>query len=169
LPDNSLTPPQQFAQNLGTSEDEMITILPLVYLPEKETTVAVFRQSDEYLYLSSKSTNNSWSEPVKVSDRPVVTNAVDSDQTGADAVAWQGKIIISFIAEEDRNIYLTTIGDFNQHTVSELIVPNIDGSWVRGNILSRQKNAPVYGLVYDAGSKGGSGYNKYISLDIKTK
>ncbi len=169
LPDNSLTPPQQFATNLGTTEDEMIAILPLVYLPEKETTIAVFRQSDGYLYMSYKSSGNAWSGPVKVSDRAVVTNAVDSDQAGADVVAWQDKIIISFIAEDNRNIYLTTISDFKQMSDAELIVPNIDGSWIRGNILFHQKNSPVYGLVHDAGSKGGSGYNKYISLNLENK
>jgi hypothetical protein len=167
LPDNSLTSAQQFASNLGTSEDEMMAILPLVYLPEKESTVAVFRQSDGYLYLSHKSSAKSWTEPVRVSDRPVVTNAVDSDQAGADVVAWKGQIIISFIAEEDRDIYLAVTSNFNQTPNAKLIVPNIDGSWVRGNILYLQKNSPVYGLVYDAGSKGGSGYNKYISLDLK--
>jgi len=167
LTDNSLTQPQQFASNLGTSEDEMMAILPLVYLTEKETTIAVYRQSDGYLYLSYKSSGNTYSEPLIVSDRTVVTNAVDSDQAGADVVAWQDKIIISFIAEEDRDIYLTTISDFNQLPETKLIVPNIDGSWVRGNILYHLQNAPVYGVIYDAGSKGGSGYNKYLSLGIK--
>lgn len=167
LPDNSLTPPQQFASNLGTTEDEMMAILPLVYIPEKETTFAVFRQSNGYLYLSSISTKNSWSEPTRVSDRTVVTNAVDSDQAGADVVAWEDKIIISFISEEDRDIYLAIINIFDQTPDAKLIVHNIDGSWVRGNILYHQKNSPVYGIVYDAGSKGGSGYNKYISVDLK--
>ncbi len=166
LPDNSLTPPQQFTHNLGTSEDEMMAILPLVYVPEKETTVAVFRKSDGYLYLSSRSSGNSWSQQRRVSDRPVVTNAVDSDQAGADAVAWQGQIIISFIPEEDRNIYLNRIHDFNQISEPKMIVPGIDGSWVRGNILYHQENSPVYGIVFDAGSKGGSGFNRYVYVGM---
>jgi len=169
LPDNSLTQPQQFAANLGTSEDEMMAILPLVYLPEKESTLVVFRQSDGFLYLSYKSSDKSWMESVRVSDRPVVTNAVDSDQAGADVVAWNGKIIISYIAEEDRDIYLAVINDFDQTPDVKLIVPNIDGSWLRGNILYHQQNSPVYGIVYDAGSKGGSGYNKFIALALEEK
>jgi hypothetical protein len=169
LPDNSITPPQQFADNLGTSEDEMMAILPLVYLPEKESIVAVFRQSDAYLYLSTKSPNNFWTKPVRISDRPVVTNAVDSDQAGADVIAFNGQIIISFISEEDREIYLAIVSDFGHTPSARLIVPDIDGSWLRGNILYHQKKSPVYGIIYDAGSKGGSGYNKFISIGLENK
>lgn len=169
LPDNSLTKPKLFAQNLGTSMSENIAILPLVYLPEKETTIAVFRQSDGYLYLKHRSSNKSWSEPARVSDRPVVTNAVDSEQAGADMVAWEDQVIISFISEEDRDIYLTLISDFDQAPDAKLIVPGIDGSWVRGNILHHQQSSPVYGIIYDAGSKQGSGYNKYISFDLENE
>jgi hypothetical protein len=169
LPDNSITPPQQFADNLGTSEDEMMAILPLVYLPEKESIVTVFRQSDAYLYLSTKSHNNFWTKPVRISDRPVVTNAVDSDQAGADIVAFNGQIIISFISEEDRDIYLAIVSDFGHTPSARLIVPYVDGSWLRGNILYHQKKSPVYGIIYDAGSKGGSGYNKFISIGLENK
>ncbi len=166
LPDNALTHPQQLAQDLGTSEDEMMAILPLVYLPEQETTVAVFRQSDGYLYLSARSPGNSWSGPVRVSDRTVVTNAVDSDQAGADVVTWQGQILITFISEDDRDIYLSIISDFNQKPAAKKIVSGIDGSWVRGNMLYNQSKSAVYGIVYDAGSKGGSGYNKYVAIEM---
>ncbi|MCK4921865.1 MAG: hypothetical protein KAS71_12520, partial [Bacteroidales bacterium] len=169
LPDNSLTKPQLFAQNLGTSEDENIAILPLVYLPEKETIIAVFHHSDGYLYLSYRSKNNPWSEPARVSDRPVVTNAVDSEQVGADVVVWEDQIIISYISEEDRDIYLTLINDFNQIPDAKLIVSDIDGSWVRGNILHKQQSSPVYVIIYDAGSKGGSGYNKFISIELENE
>jgi hypothetical protein len=166
LPDNTLTQPIQFAQDLGTSEDEMMAILPLVYLPEQETTVAVFRQSDGYLYLSARSPGNSWSGPVRVSDRTVVTNAVDSDQAGADVVTWQGQILITFISEVDRDIYLSIISDFNQKPAAKKIVSGIDGSWVRGNMLYNHSKSVVYGIVYDAGSKGGSGYNKYVAIEM---
>ncbi|MFC2126733.1 exo-alpha-sialidase, partial [Bacteroidota bacterium] len=169
LPDNSLTKPQLFTQNLGSAGSENIAILPLIYLPDKKTTVAVFRQSDGYLYLSARSSNNSWSEPTRVSDRSVVTNAVDSDQAGADMVAWGNQIIISFISEQDRDVYLSIISDFDTTPDAKLMVAGIDGSWIRGNILYRQQSYSVYGIIYDAGSKGGSGYNKYISFDLENK
>jgi len=166
LPDNSLTPAQQFAHNLGTTEDETVAILPLVYLPGTKTTVAIFRQADGYLYLSTKSSNNIWSESFKISDRPVVTNPVDSDQAGADAVVWDDKIVVSFIGEEDRSIYLSVIENFDQSPSARPIVSDIDGSWVRGNILYHQQQSTVYGIIYDAGSKGGSGFNKYLGLQL---
>lgn len=167
LPDNSITQAQQFAHNLGTTESENIAILPLIYLPGTGSTVAIFRQSDGYLYLSYRNGGRTWSEPLKVSDRAVVANAVDSDQTGADLAAWGDNIILSFISEEDRDIYLAIISDIERTPETKLIIPNIEGSWVRGNILYHQQDSPVYGLIYDAGSKGGSGYNKYISIVLK--
>ena len=169
LADNSLTPPQRFSQNLGTDESENISILPLVYITGKVITVSAYRQSDGYLYISYRNSNNYWSKPKRISDRPVVTNAVDSDQTGADMVVWGDKIIISFISEEDRNIYLALVNDIDRTPDAQLIIPDIEGSWVRGNILFHQNASPVYGIIYDAGSKGGSGYNKYFSFDLFNK
>jgi hypothetical protein len=169
LTNNSLTPPQQFAHNLGTAESEGMAILPLAYLSGEKATVAVFRQTDGYLYLCQRPMDQSWSEPVRVSDRPVVTNAVDSDQAGADMVVWEDQIIISFIAEEDRDIYFVKMDDPGHIPQARLIVPNIDGSWVRGSVLEGQKRFPVYGLIYDAGSKGGSGYNRYLSIDLNNE
>ncbi len=167
LPDNSLTPAQQFASNLGTTEYENISILPLIYLPGKQTTVAIFRQTDKFLYLSARSNNNLWSEPVKISDKPVITNAVDSDQTGADAVAWGDKVVLSYIDKEDRNIYFSVIENFAEIPSARLLIQDIEGSWIRGNILNHQDGSGIYGIIYDAGSKGGSGYNKYFYVEMR--
>lgn len=169
LPDNSLTLPQLLAHNLGTTESESMAILPLAYWPNEKVTLAVFRQSDGYLYLSKRASGQAWSEPVRVSDRPVVTNAVDSDQAGADMVVWEDQIIVTFISDDDRDLYWVKISDFDQMPKAQLLVPNIDGSWVRGSVLERQKDFSVYGVIYDAGSRGGSGYNKYISVDLNKK
>ncbi|MDZ7808023.1 MAG: hypothetical protein U5K71_13030 [Gracilimonas sp.] len=169
LPDNSLSPPQQFASNLGTSESENIAILPAAYIPEREATVVVYRKSDGFLYLILKYSNNKWSEPVRVSDKPVVINAVDSEQTGADMVVHKGRVIVSFISDADRDIYFAVLNELDQSPKANLVVSGIDGSWIRGNILHHQQYSPVYGIIYDAGSKGGSGYNKYITLDLENE
>ncbi len=166
-PDNTFTVPEMFADDLGTTESETMAILPLVYLPATETTVAVFRRSDGFLYQSRKSQNNEWSKLSRVSDRPVVTNAVDSDQAGADVVAFGTQLWIAFIAQQDRDIYLSVPDGSEHKPAAERIVSDIDGCWVRGQILNHQPDSPVYGLVYDAGSKGGSGYNKFISHPIR--
>jgi hypothetical protein len=165
LQDNSLSEPILFTENLGTTVEENISIIPLAFLPEKNSTIAVYRKSDGYLYLSHFS-NNAWSEPLKLSDKKVISNAVDSEQTEADVVVFDNKLIITFIAEADRSIYQTILNNLDQTSSAKLIISNIDGSWVRGNILYNQQSNPVFGLVYDAGSKGGSGFNKYLYIDL---
>ena len=166
LPGNSLSPPKQFASNLGTSESENIAILPAAYIPEREESVIVYRQSDGFLYMILKYPNNKWFEPTRISDKQVVINAVDSEQTGADMVVHKGRVIVSFITDANRDIYFSEMNGFDQSSKANLVVSGIDGSWIRGNILYHQQSSPVYGIIYDAGSKGGSGYNKYISLDL---
>lgn len=76
-------------------------------------------------------------------------------------VASEGQIILSLISPEARDIYLAIAINFEQTPDAQLLVSGINGSWARGNILSRQKS-PVYGIINDTGSKGGSGYNKYL-------
>ncbi|MFW5710086.1 MAG: hypothetical protein ACOCXW_01305 [Bacteroidota bacterium] len=167
LPDNTFTSPQIFADNLGTTEYESIAILPLVYLSDPGTTVIAFRRSDGYLYVCRRLSNNNWSEPFRISDRPVITNAVDSDQAGADIVSFEGKIYVSFISQDTREIYLSVITDFEKTPNATKVVSDIQGSWVRGQILMHQPDSPCYGIIYDAGSKGGSGFNRYISLPLE--
>jgi hypothetical protein len=40
-------------------------------------------------------------------------------------------------------------------------VGNVLGSWIRGNVYSRQDGTKVHGYVYDAGSNGGAGMNRF--------
>ena len=167
LTDNSLTLPKKFAENLGTEASERMAILPLVYLPESNTTVAIFRQSNGYLYQSRKTQNKQWTKPAQVSDRPIVTNAADSEQAGADAVAYGNHLYITFIDRDNCDIYLSILDDSQKTPVSTRIVSDIKGSWVRGLVLENQTDSPAYGLIYDAGSKGGSGFNWFISHPIR--
>jgi hypothetical protein len=104
---------------------------------------------------------------MRISDQRIVTNAVDSEQAGADVVVFDNQLFITYIAEKDNNIYLVRIKDINEINDPELILPGITGSWVRGNILHHQDNTPIYGIIYDAGSKGGSGFNKFFALPLK--
>ncbi len=167
LPDNTLTASQLFSDDLGTTESESMAILPLVYVPATGSTVAVFRQSDGYLYQNRRSQSNTWSGPSRVSDRPVVTNAVDSDQAGADIVASDSQLWIAFIAQDNRHLYLSVVDGAGHTPAARRLVPGISGSWVRGNVLLHQTDTPLYGMIYDAGSKGGSGYNRFLALPIR--
>ena len=47
---------------------------------------------------------------------------------------------------------------------STLQVDRILGSWIRGNVYTRKDGANVYGFIYDAGSDGGAGMNRFGEL-----
>ncbi len=166
LPSNELTSVQQLAESLGTSEDESMAILPLVYCKTKGNTFAVYRQADGFLYMTQKSLKGDWSPPMRVSDHRVITNAVDSDQAGADAVIYEAALYITYIAEADRSIYLSVVDLEKQSFEVRPIITDIDGSWVRGQILYHLEHKPVYGIIYDAGSEGGSGFNRFAKMAI---
>lgn len=168
LPDNTLSPAQKFANALGTMETESMAILPLIHLEASNQTIAVFRKQDGFLYLSHKTMDNSWSEPVQVSDRAVISGPVDSDQVTADGITFEGELWIAFIAEHDRDLYLTRVDPEAPAVETSLhLVSDIEGSWVRGNLLLQQDGSPVYGMIYDAGSRGGSGFNRYFAHPIQ--
>ena len=40
-------------------------------------------------------------------------------------------------------------------------VSDVLASWVRGNVYTRRDGVRVYGYIYDAGSDGGAGMNRY--------
>jgi hypothetical protein len=47
---------------------------------------------------------------------------------------------------------------------STVRVDGVRGAWVRGNAYTRPDGVRVYGYVYDAGSEGGSGMNRFGEL-----
>jgi len=47
---------------------------------------------------------------------------------------------------------------------SMLRIDKILGSWIRGNVYNRPDGARVYGYVYDAGSDGGAGMNRFSEV-----
>jgi len=97
--------------------------------------------------------------PVQVTDRNVVQQAVDSQQPGADAVLDGKTVQVLFIEKESRSIFSTH--DNGGWQPSTLRVDKILGSWIRGNIYTRPDGVRVYGYIYDAGSGGGSGMNRF--------
>ena len=40
-------------------------------------------------------------------------------------------------------------------------IGNILGSWIRRNVYTRRDGKKVYGYIYDAGSDGGAGMNRF--------
>ena len=95
-------------------------------------------------------------------DRAVVQDAVDSQQPGADAAPDGETVRVLFIDESSRSIFSTD--DRGGWQPPKLQVADILGSWVRGNIYTRRDGAKVYGYVYDAGSEGGAGMNRFAEV-----
>jgi hypothetical protein len=99
---------------------------------------------------------------VKVTDRSVVTNAVDSQQPGADAVLVGETVHVLFIEQSSRSIFSTH--DKGGWQPPKLQIDDIRGSWVRGNVYIRKDGVKVYGYVFDAGSDGGAGMNRFAEI-----
>ncbi len=164
LSDGTLTMEQLLATGAGRTDAEMGAVLPLIYIPESDTVVILYRLEDGYLWERRIYSDGTITQPVKVSDRVVVTNAVDSQQAGADAVLDGDTIHILFIDEETRSIYHThNRGGWQESTI---VIENILGSWVRGSVYERPDSSKKYGFVYDAGSEGGSGMNRFLEIDL---
>lgn len=162
LPSSTLTPRQQLASGLGATRAEYGTVLPLVFIPRTNTVVIVYRQSDGKLWERRVANDGPPTPAVPVTDRAVVQDAVDSQQPGADAVLDGDTLRVLFIEESSRSIFSTD--DRGGWQKSNLQVADILGSWVRGNVYTRRNGVKVYGYVYDAGSEGGAGMNRFDEL-----
>lgn len=159
LPDGSLTPRQQLATGAGTSRAEYGAVLPLLYNPRKDEAIIIYRLANGTLWERRVVNDGPPSVPVLVTDRNVITDAVDSQQPGADAVLDGDTVHLLFIEESSRDIFSTH--DRGGWQPPKLEVGNILGSWIRGNVYNRKDGTRVYGYVYDAGSDGGAGMNRY--------
>ncbi len=167
LPDGSLTASQLISTDLQPDPDANDgSILPLVFIPETNTLAVIYQHRSGYLWERRITVNGSSSPPVQVSDRKVVNNAVDSEQAGADAIAHGTVVHVLFIEDGTGSIYHTFINDTGDWEPSKLLIDDIYGSWVRGSVYTGEDGTSVYGFVYDTGSGGGGGMNKYAELPL---
>jgi hypothetical protein len=165
-PDDTLTAAQQLDSGAGTSEDDFGAVLPLVYLPRTGTVVVLYRLADGKLRERRITADDPPSPAVVAVARRVVQHAVDSQQVAADVVAHGETLAVLFIDEADRSIY-ATVDRGEGWEPPTLQVDGILGSWVRGNVYRRADGVTVYGYVYDAGSHGGAGMNRYAELVLE--
>jgi hypothetical protein len=157
--DGTLTARQQLASGLGTSRAEYGTVLPLVFIPRTNTVVIIYRQSDGRLWERRVVNEGTPTPAMQVTDRVVIQDAVDSQQPAADAVVDGDTVRVLFVEESSRSIYSTH--DDSGWQPSTLRVGNILGSWIRGNVYTRRDGKKVHGFIYDAGSDGGAGMNRF--------
>jgi hypothetical protein len=162
LPDGRLTARQQLASGLGTTRAEFGAVLPPVFIPRTNTLVILYRQADGRLWERRVVADGAPTPPVRVTDRVVLQEAVDSQQPEADAVLDGETVRLLFVEESSRSIFSTN--DRGGWQPSELQVAAILGSWVRGNVYTRRDGVKVHGYVYDAGSDGGAGMNRFGEL-----
>ena len=152
------------ADGLGTAESDVGAVLPLVVLDSGEVVV-LYRLADGGLW-ERRITGDAITPPVRVADRPVVQNAVDSEQVGADAIADGGAAHVLFIEEGTGHLYHTRSDAAGAWSTPELLADDVRAQWVRGRRLERPDGSSVYGYVVDAGSDGGSGANRYGEVPL---
>lgn len=103
---------------------------------------------------------------MRVAQGPVITDAVDSEQVGADLVRHGSTLHLLFIEAQSRSILHTRSTSEGVWSEPQPIVEGIEGAWVRGSVHTDAAGNPVYGFVYDGGSQGGSGFNRYFALPL---
>ena len=160
-PAGTLTAATLLGEGVGTSEEEIGALLPLGWESESNTVVAAWRRADGTLWERRIGANGSVSAPVLITSRPVVQSGADSDQVGADLVVNDAVVHVVFSDGETGDLWHTSSPSPGNWTPARPVVEGIDAQWVRGRVLRDASGAAVYGLVYDAGSNGGSGMNRY--------
>ena len=162
--DGVITAAQRIADQIGQEEDAYGSVLPLVLLPESNTVVLVYQKETGELWERRVNGPGEMTAPRRVTDRPVVRQAADSQQPGADVVAVGEHLHVLFSADDDRRLYHTHDGDGWQSAV--LIVDDVRVEWVRGAVHEQPDGRWLYQFVYDAGSGGGAGMNRYGQLEV---
>ena len=165
LPNGSMTARKQLASGAGTSRAEYGAVLPLAFDETTNTLFIVYRLADGTLWQRKLRGDAPATEPVMISEQRVITDAVDSQQPAADLVNDGSTAHLLFVDQDSRAIYGTR--DKAGWQPPLLLIDGINGSWVRGNIIRKPDGSRVYGFVYDAGSKGGAGLNRYAEVPLR--
>jgi hypothetical protein len=154
------------ATGLAGTEADVGSVAPLAYVPETGEVAVVWRRSDGRLAERRVGRDGAATPEASVSERTVTQNAVDSDQVGADLIAFGGHLHLLFQDQESGSIYYTESPEAGVWSAPEPVVEGIRGQWVRGQPVQTGSGWWVYGFVYDAGSDGGSGMNRYGEVDL---
>jgi hypothetical protein len=152
---------------VGTAEEEIGAVLPMGWLSAADMVVVAWRRADGTLWERRIQANGTVTSPVRISPRPVVQSGADSDQVGADLVVHDGVVHVVFIDEESGDLWHTSSPAPGAWTPARPVIRAIDAQWVRGRIVRDGSGSAVYGIVYDAGSDGGSGMNRYATIALE--
>ncbi|MEQ9567702.1 MAG: hypothetical protein RLN85_18170 [Pseudomonadales bacterium] len=166
LPNGEMTQRQMISSGMGTTVESNGAVLPLVYLPESDSLSIIYRLDNGELWERTANSARELSKPKQVTSHAVVTNAADSEQAGADAVGYGSSVHVLYIEEGSGRIYHTYRGSGGEWHSPEIAVDGVNALWVRGQVIKKNDQGAVYGYVYDAGSFGGSGMNKYAEIPL---
>jgi hypothetical protein len=165
-PDGTLTRATVLGGGIGTSDDEIGALLPLGWVEGPNTVVVAWRGADGLLRERRIRADGSVSGEIRISPRTVVQSGADSEQVGADLVVHDGAVHVVFIdARTGALWHAVSPAPGSWRAVGE-VVGGIDAQWVRGRAVEGADGEPVYGIVYDAGSDGGSGKNRYHAIPL---
>jgi len=164
--DGALGDAEQVAAGIGTGEEDVGSVLPLVFLPDTDCLVILYRLATGELWERRTCRGGSLSDADRVTDLHVVQNAVDSDQVGADAIGFRDEVHVLFIDEESRDLHHARSTGAGHWGPAKPVVEDIHAQWVRGAVVRRRNGTFAYGFVYDAGSNGGSGMNRYGEVPV---
>jgi len=165
LPDGTVTGREPISEGAETGRPGFGSVLPLVYIGESDTLVLLYRLASGALWERRIVAGGPMSSAALVTDVPVVRDAVDSQQAGADVVADGEALHVLFIDDATRSLYSTS-HDGAGWQPPVLRVGGVNAAWVRGEVRTRPDGVRVYGFVYDAGSLGGSGMNRYGEIEL---
>ncbi len=169
LPNGDLTPRQAVAAGLGTEVQDAGGILPLVYLTDSDAVSIIYRLDNGELWERRAGGDGKLTEAVRVTDRAVVRNAADAEQVGADAIAYGADVHVLFIEEGTNRLFHTWRDGDGGWSEPSLEVDGETVLWVRGMAIKQSAEGAVYGYVYDGGSFGGSGMNRYAEVPLTAR
>ncbi len=160
--DGTLTERLMLAEGAGSGRPVYGAVLPLVRDETSGAVTIAYRLADGSLWERTRASDGSFALPVQITTLSVVTDAVDSQQAGADLMMTDHGPMVLFIDQQSRSIFCAR--KRNGHwSAPNLVIAGIEGSWIRGRALGANVREPVVGFVYDAGSKGGTGLNRYAT------
>ena len=166
--DGTLGTAALITSGIGTAEEDVGAVLPLLFLDAADAVVIIYRLATGELW-ERRINDARMSDTARVTSRGVAQSAVDSDQVGADAIVADNELHVLFIDAGSGEIYHTRSNAPGQWTTPTRVVAGTNAQWVRGARVVRKDGAPAYGFVYDAGSDGGSGMNRYAEVPLRRK
>ena len=159
-PDGTLSARTLIAHGAGSSRSEYGAVLPLVYNANADRLTIAYRRADGRLWERAIEGDAPPSAPTLITPIPVVTQAADSQQAGADLIAADGGLVVLFIDEETRSLF-STEKTTNGWSEPVLRAGGVDAAWVRGARITTREGEPALAYVFDAGSRGGTGLNRF--------